>query len=178
MLSLFLVCGWPFAGKTTLERALLQRFALARVDVDDTKRELFGQTVEDAQLSHADWSQIYAKTDDQIRRHLGAGRSVVDASRNFRREERTLARQIAAANHANPVTIFVDTPEEIVRRRLLENRISRVRHDVSDQEFEDLVRGMEPPTADENPLILRHGEDLNRWIKQNVVVLTVGNRAR
>jgi predicted kinase len=169
MTTLFLICGFPFAGKTMLERALLKRVDLARVDVDDTKRQLFGAATSDAQLSQTDWTQIYAETDRQIGRYLRAGRSVADASRNFRRDERTVARQVAAAGHANLVTIFVDTPEEVVRGRLAENRIAQTRHDVPDAEFEELLRGMEPPAPDESPFVLHHGDDLDQWITRHVL---------
>jgi len=168
---LLIICGLPFAGKTTLEQALLHRFALARVDVDDTKRELFGPTVEDAELSQNDWVQVYAEADERIGRYLAARRSVVDASRNFRRDERTIARQIAATNGANLMTIFIDTPEEVVRGRLVENRIAQTRHDVADAEFDKLLREMEPPTPDESPLVLRHGDDLNQWVTQHLIAV-------
>jgi predicted kinase len=135
------------------------------------KDELFGRAISDAQLSKTDWAQIYARTDEQIARYLRAERNVVDASRNFRRDERRVARGIANASRADVVTIFVDTPEDVVRRRLSENRISPARHEVSDEEFEKLLAGMEPPTADENALVLRHGDDLSQWITENLTAV-------
>jgi predicted kinase len=169
--SLLVVCGLPFAGKTTLEQELRRWFELAHVDVDDTKRELFGPAVRDKELSRADWERIFAETDDRIARYLRAGRSVVDASRNFRRAERDHARGIAAENRAKAVTIFVDTPVELVRRRLAENRLTRTRQDLTDEEFEHLLRLFDPPAPDEQPIVLAHGEDLTRWIARNIAVI-------
>lgn len=108
--TLFVVCGLPFAGKTTLANALIARFGLRSVDVDETKRRLYGTTVPDDELTPADWVRIYQETDHEIAGDLRSGVSVVDASRYFRKEERDVARQLAQTQQARVVTIFVETP--------------------------------------------------------------------
>jgi hypothetical protein len=49
---------------------------------------LYGLDVEDEHLIQSDWDRIYAATDNLIVAHLQAGKSVIDASRNFRKAER------------------------------------------------------------------------------------------
>jgi predicted kinase len=173
--KLIVVCGVPFAGKTTLAGELRARFDLAHVDVDETKIRLYGDAVRDADLTQTDWDRIYRETDREIAAHLMSGRSVVDASRNFRKSERALAKRIADQDRAQLVTIFVDTPEDVVRQRLLENRRTWARHDVMDQVFEEILRAMEPPTSEEDPLILPHGEQIDRWLARHVSRLSPEN---
>lgn len=166
-MQLILVCGLSFAGKTTLANAMCATFGFAQVDVDETKDELCGPGVPDATLSRAQWIAIYEETDARIVRCLQAGRTVVDASRNFRRDERDAARSIAAGAGAETVVVYVNTPEFIVRQRWTENRVTRARRNVSEAGFEEIIAAMEPPAADEQPLVFHHGDDIGRWLTEH-----------
>jgi predicted kinase len=167
MPKLILVCGTPFAGKSTLARRLADRFGYPEIDVDATKAGLFGEGVADDALDRSDWERVYRESDRRIADHLAAGRSVVDASRSFRKAERDAARAICRVHGANLVTVHVDTPEDIVRQRLLANRRSRERRDLTDEGFAVILAGWEPPTADERPLVFRFGDDADEWIGRN-----------
>src|SRR5262249_22952297 len=116
MPKLILVCGTSFAGKSTVARLIAERFGYSEVDVDETKAALFGASVDDHALDRANWERIYRETDCRIANHLAAGRSVIDASRNFRNAERQHARDICRELGAGLLTIHVDTPEHVTRR--------------------------------------------------------------
>jgi predicted kinase len=153
--------------------ALAHRFGFAHVDVDDTKQELFGSSVIDANLSHSDWNRVYSATDKLIESHLRDGKSVVDASRNFKKHERKAARRTAESLGAEMVTILVDTAEAIARRRLLENRQTKLRRDVSDQDFEQILTGIERPSNDEFPLVFREDDRIDSWIANNTATFGI-----
>ncbi len=170
--KLIIICGISFAGKSTLGKAIAKRFDYAQVDVDDMKFQLYGHDSKDENLSHADWVRIYDETDKLLESYLQSGKTVIDASRNFRKSERQLARQIATKLEAGVVTIFVDTPEVIARQRLLENRKKKARPDVTDKDFEEILQVWEPPTADENPLVYHNGEDIDNWISKNISAIS------
>jgi predicted kinase len=97
---------------------------------------------------------------------------VVDASRNFRKEERSHARRIAALNRGEFVLIYIDTPEREARKRLRANRQRPERVDWGDASFDEIVRVMEPPGDDENALIFHYEDDVERWISKQSAVLT------
>jgi predicted kinase len=168
MNKLFIICGISFAGKSTLGKRIAQRFGYREVDVDDMKCDLYGPDIQDEDLSHTDWVRVYAETDKRIESYLQTGKTVIDASRNFRKRERQLARQIAAKLEVEVVTIFVDTPEDVARHRLLENRNKPSRRDVTDKDFEEILQVIEPPTADETPLVFHYGDHVEHWISQNI----------
>ncbi|GHO87644.1 AAA family ATPase [Dictyobacter formicarum] len=171
MSKLFIICGISFAGKSTLGKKIAQQFGYAEVDVDDTKTHLYGPDIQDEALCRDDWIRIYAETDFLIEHYLQAGKTVIDASRSFQKEERLQARHITTRLGAEIVTIFVDTPEAIARQRLLENRKKPLRREVTDKDFEATLRAIEPPTIDENPLVFHYGDDVERWIAQNISAL-------
>jgi predicted kinase len=172
MPTLIIICGTSFSGKTSLADHLAARFDIPQVDVDLTKEALFGAAVEDDDLSGADFQRMYDETDRAIERYLAANRSVIDASRNFRKRERAQARLLCRSHNAALLTIFVDTPESITRQRLLTNRVSRERRDVTDAGFDAILSAWEPPTDDEHPLAFRHGDKVDEWIETNLARLT------
>ncbi len=171
MPKLILVCGTSFSGKSTLARLLRERFGYAEVDVDETKAQLFGESVTDDRLGRNDWEQIYLETDLHIARRLSEGHSVIDASRNFRKAERQRTRAIGEACAAEIVTIHVDTPEHVTRQRLLANRRSRDRRDVTDDDFIAILAAWEPPSTDEHPLVFCFGDDVVEWMDRNADAL-------
>ena len=172
MSKLVIICGISFAGKSTLGEAITQRFGYVQVDVDDMKFHLFGPDSKDEELSRADWVRIYHETDKLMESYLQSGKTVIDASRNFRKQERQLARQIATQLKAEVVTILVDTPVGIARKRLLENREKQSRLDVTDQDFETILQVWEPPTADETPLVFRYSDQIDTWIAKNISAIS------
>jgi hypothetical protein len=98
--------------------------------------------------------------------------AVEDASRNFRKEERSHARRIAAQNDADFLLIYVDTPEDVARQRLLANRQRPNRVDWGDTSFDEIVRAMEPPGEDETPLVYHYEDDVEGWISEHSAELT------
>jgi len=168
MSKLLIICGISFAGKSTLAEAIAHRFDYAQVDVDDMKVHLYGPESKDEDLSHVDWVRIYHETDKLIESYLQSGKTVIDASRNFRKDERQLAKSIVTQLRAEAVTIFVDTPEGIARKRLLENRKKQARRDVTDQDFEKILQVWEPPAADERPFVFHYSDHIDTWISKNI----------
>jgi predicted kinase len=168
--KLLIICGISFSGKSTLGKAITKRFGYAEVDVDETKFHLYGQNIKDEDLKPEDWVRVYAKTDRLIDNHLRSGKNVVDASRNFSKAERDIAKIIAHKAGAAIVTVYVDTPVGIARQRLLENRLNPSRRNVTDKDFVEVISAMEPPEAAEKPLIFHHLDNLDSWLTENAAV--------
>jgi hypothetical protein len=169
---LLIICGLSFAGKSTLAREIAERFGYEEVDVDLMKYSLYGLDVRDETLTREEWDLIYEETDKQIVLLLGSGKTVMDASRNFSREERNRIRTTLSRLGYDTITIFVNTPETIARQRWQENRKNPTRRDVTDSDFADIIRVMEPPTIDENPIVLHYGEDTESWITKYIDLFT------
>jgi predicted kinase len=172
MNKLIIICGLSFAGKTTLGQALARRLGYEQVDVDDIKTTLYGPEVKDDELTKAEWERIYEETDKQIIDQLRSGATVIDASRNFTRAERKHIKKLVNSHGYEVVTIYLNISERVARQRWQKNRENPSRRDVTDTDFEDIVRAMEPPMADEQPLIVYANEKIERWIAEHHRVLT------
>ena len=164
---LIIICGLSFAGKSTLANAICAEFGYPQVDVDETKLDLFGSGIVDADLSPDEWTRIYRETDDRIVAHLRNGDTVVDASRNFRRRERTYARSLAERMGATVVVVYIDAPESLVRQRWAQNRHRQARRDVSVDAFAEIIAAMEPPSADEKALVFQPDDSIANWLAEH-----------
>jgi predicted kinase len=182
MPKLIIICGISFAGKSLLGATIAGRFGYAQVDVDDIKFSLFGRNIRDEALSQTNWERLYDQTYRLIREYLRAGTSVVDGSGNFKRSERQTVRGLVDSLEDETITIWVDTPAAIARQRLLTNRDRRTRLEVTDEDFEDILRVWEPPSPDEQVLVFRYGDDMDAWIARHASLLraclALGKRAR
>ena len=169
--KLIIVCGLSFSGKSTLGKAISERFDYRQVDVDETKFNLYGLNIKDNNLSHKQWARIYKETDKQIMTYLKSGNSVVDASRNFRKAERNQIKKLANKMKIKVLTIYVNTPESIVRQRWTKNRKKQTRRDVTNKDFEEIISVMEPPTTDEKALIFNYKDNINDWLTKYADIL-------
>ena len=165
--TLIVICGLSFSGKSTLATAITRKLGYEEIDVDDVGAKLYKLNINDERLKDLDWDRVYDEADRQIEARLRSGATVVDASRNFTKQERDRAQEVAKRSNGQLVTIFVDTPVEIARQRRLSNKTSQSRRDITDKQFEEIVQVMQPPTEDERALVFRHGDKIDSWINEN-----------
>ncbi|HCI78216.1 MAG TPA: hypothetical protein DHW02_00840, partial [Ktedonobacter sp.] len=144
-----ILCGLPFAGKTTLAKALVRELHLSRVSIDDLNTER-GIWDDEKGLSSEEWTNVYNEAYRRLDALLSQGKSVLDDNANFTREQRDHLRVIAAKYQVPTTVIYVMTPLTEVRRRWQENRQTKVRNDVRDEDFALVVDSFEAPTDDEH----------------------------
>ena len=169
MNKLYLFCGIPFAGKTTLAKKVASRFGYTRIDLDEVKFELLGNDVNDETIDQSSWDPIYQEMYHRIDNALKRGETVIHDTGNFTIYERELVRKIGQKLGIEVITVFVDTPTKVAHQRLLENRQKNNRFDISEKSFESAVAEMEPPALDEKQIIFAENEDIDTWIKKNFI---------
>lgn len=167
MNKLYILCGIPFSGKTTLAKELEKRLGFARIDLDEVKFELLGQNVKDEDIKESQWNKIYLEMYQKIEEALKEGKTVVHDTGNFTRNERGMVKNIADKLGVESITIFVYIPIPEARKRILGNRETNHRFDVTDKDFESTVNEMEPPTNGENFIVYDSSQSLEDWLKQN-----------
>ncbi len=159
MLTLYILCGYPFAGKSTIARELIPALELTRVALDDINSERgVGGDVNSA-MTEEEWQESYDMYRDRIVRHLLAGNSVIVDSVAHKRQNRDALRRLAEESSARTVVLHVATPASVARERWLDNRQSGRRVDVRDDDFNRVVDGFEVPEADESVIVVE--PDLN-----------------
>src|SRR5581483_8500610 len=118
---LYIFCGLPFAGKTTLAKALVSALRINRVAIDDINNER-GVWDYEKGLSAEEWTNTYNEAYRRIGAFLSRGESVIDDSVNFTKEVREHLRNLAQRYDACTIVIYVDIPFSEAHRRWQENR--------------------------------------------------------
>jgi len=162
--ALYILCGIPFSGKTTLARELVKRLGFVRVDLDEVKFSLLGRDIKDEQIDQVQWDKVYQEMYKRIESHLKKGKIVVNDTGNFTRHERNLVRKTADRFGLKSIVIYVDTPKSVAQKRLLENRKTGGRFDVSDEDFENTVKEMEFPMEDEDFIVFDGSFLIEDWL--------------
>ncbi|HPJ16651.1 MAG TPA: ATP-binding protein [Candidatus Woesebacteria bacterium] len=162
--KLYILCGIPFSGKTTLAKRLAEKLGFTRIDLDEVKFELFNPNILDVEIDQSGWDRVYQEMYLRIKQVLENGETVVHDTGNFTKAERDLVKKIADQLNIETTTIFVDIPKEEALKRLLENRITKKRFDVDMADFESTTKEMEPPTEDEKHLVFKWTDDVDGWI--------------
>jgi len=161
--SLYIMCGLPFAGKTTVALALVRQVGFRRVAIDDIndERGIWDDTVG---LTPEEWANTYAEAYRRIDLLLAQGHSVIDDSVNHTWALRERLRAIAARHGASATVLYIDVPAAEARHRWVRNRQTEERGDVRDEDFANVFDNFEPPCADETVLRYAGVLPLDAWI--------------
>jgi len=146
--TLYLMVGYPGAGKTTVSQMLHKLTGAEHLWADHVRKERFGQPT----YTRSENSELYDRLDQETARLLGEGKSVVyDTNFKFQ-DDRQKLRDIATKAGAKTVLIWVQTPAQIAKERAttLGNVIGRM----TEADFDRLIDKLEEPQPDENPIII------------------------
>jgi len=163
--KLFVLSGLPFSGKSTLLKSVSELTSIKTISFDVLWKELEQDPNEKNKLSFEYLTEII---DKRIAQLLGEGYSVMYDSLNDTPDQRERLSNIAKVANAPSMTIYLETPLEIIKSRRLENTKSMGRHLVDDENFDKSINKFVVPLEDENVLTFRYDEDLTLWIKKNL----------
>lgn len=161
---LYILCGLPFAGKTTFAKKLEEKLGFVRISPDDIRFELDIKH----QPSDQEWEKIFEESYKRIDNALQTNKSVISDSLNFKKEERDILRTIAKNNNTQTKVVYINTPLDTVKQRWQENKKTMKRNDVPSDDFMLVVTNFDIPDKEENILIFQPEQDLDAWIKTNL----------
>ncbi len=162
-LHLFILCGVPFAGKSTLACELARQLPGRRIDIDELNAAR-GHGAGGDDLSQKDWDAVYAESFRLLSESLAAGVSVVYDGHCWTRGQRDNLRRIAAQQGAATAVILVPTPVEEARARWQANRSVHTRHDVSNDNFSSALAYYERPEIEELAASYDSSVDVPVWV--------------
>lgn len=149
MATLYLMLGFPGAGKTTTSRLIHQLTGAIHLWADQERHQRFKNPT----YSHDENQQLYTHMNYEAQRLLTAGTDVIfDTNFNYY-QDRQLLRNIAEQAKASTKLIWVTVPQELAHARATtdthknDNGFSI---NMSDEHFERLAKNLEPPRNDED----------------------------
>lgn len=164
--TLYVLCGMSFAGKSTLATAIANHAEAAVVSLDAINEE--GGLVGGKGVPDEEWARSHQIALKRVEEILARGRSVVIDDTNCFRFLRDDYRALASRLNARAQVLYLDAPEAVLRQRRQANDATAGRAHILEQVFGDLERKFEPPTADEQPLLVPVGADFPAWVANNI----------
>jgi predicted kinase len=164
--TLYILCGLPFAGKTTLATQLLAQRDMAYVNIDHVKADE-GYFVSDDQVPDADWPGIYDVVHASLLLPLRLGRDVLYDASNLTRKERDEFRDLVTKRGFAAKVIHVAVPAAKVRERWQANKTSNERFDLPAPVLEEALEAFEEPSKEEDVIVYAPTQNVSRWIKAN-----------
>jgi predicted kinase len=169
---LFILCGLPFSGKSTLARAMAERLDVVHIELDSVHGER-GLDLKGESPTREDWIEAYRRSFRKLDKVLAEGHSAVFDATSYRRVHRQRLARIAGKYEVPTSLIYLDVDEAEAKRRRNENRTSNDRPNVDDQGFALVSGEMQFPSADEAALIYHPIEQMNDWIERTLRPLTM-----
>lgn len=146
---LFLMLGFPGAGKTTVSKMIEELTGAVHLWADHERRKRFGEPTH----SHEENLKLYAELNSVTDALLSEGKNVIfDTNFNFYRDRENL-RKIAAKHGAHTILIWVRTPKELARERATKDahkQHTRVLGNMPLEHFERISGNLEPPREGEH----------------------------
>jgi len=165
---LYLMVGYPGAGKTTVARWIAERTGAVHLWADVERNRLFTSPTH----SEAESNRLYQLLNERTAQLLGQGKSVVFDTNFNHYADRQLLREIADRNKAETLVVWVCTPTATARERAVHSKVVRNGYDfaMTGDQFDAIAAKLEPPRPEDEKIIKIDGtkldaEDVMRLIK-------------
>lgn len=145
---LYIMCGLPFSGKSTLAQKMYEENGWKIVSIDHIKAKK-GLRDTWKGMNVSDWRDIFAEAEHQTENELCKGRSVIYDSTNHTKQSRDKLRRIAKKCKCTSRVIFADVSPKTAKSRWMTNKDSNKRMDLPEWAFQAVIRDWESPTKDE-----------------------------
>lgn len=150
-ITVYLLCGFIGAGKTTFARALEARTGAVRITKDEWLVRLIGHdpTVE----GYADWDhKVVELSRDLAFRLVAKGIDVILDEGFWAKEERAAMRRRVEAMGAATVLVYLDTPLATIRARIAQRSADPSEDSlrISDALLDHYLPFWQPPGEDED----------------------------
>ncbi|MEO8785060.1 MAG: ATP-binding protein [Candidatus Saccharimonadales bacterium] len=166
MPTLYLLFGYPGAGKTSAAKLLQQQTGAVHLSSDELRIQLFPKP----SFSQPEHDELYKQLDRRTEELLASGQSVIyDANLN-RRQHRQEKYRIASRTGAAYQLLWIQTPRAEARHRATDPSRNHliVPGETAGQMFDRIADLIEEPTADE-PTTIINGQDLSAQLLTKVV---------
>jgi len=167
MSTLYLMCGAPFSGKTTLAQILASKTQSQYLSLDDIMRQQ-GLDLSQAQPVEA-WEKAHQICLQRMDALMREQVSIVLDDTNNLRWLRDRFRHLAQQHQYHVMIIFLDIPLVELEKRREHVFLSRERNFLPDEVFYAVVEHFEKPDKDEQVFMFDGTLGMNEWVEKNLV---------
>ncbi len=153
MTTVYMICGYLGAGKTTFARSLEERERALRFSVDEIYLRLFAQGPTH-ELDADAMGRVRAVIEDQWTRAVSLKMSVVLDLGFWDKELRVSTRKRAEELGAAVRLYHLECPDEVARERCLSRNSAEGAFLISEEGYQELKVKFTPPGEDESPIVI------------------------
>lgn len=154
--TLFIVCGFPYSGKSHLANQLTQVTDIKVIAVDDIFKKKGFDWTDNKLPNPTEWQEIFAESYQAVHDALKQGENVLHDSTNHTKASRDALREVAVSVGASTCVIYVKTPIEAVFERWMKNQNTPSRPQVSQDLVQATIDTFEEPDESENVITLQN----------------------
>lgn len=148
MPTLYIMCGLPFSGKTTLAKVIAEKVGAKMIAFDEMWASEKPNLVPD--MDDVDeWKYVLKKAHAKIKESLRDHTSVVYDDVNQTKDQRDVLRNFAYEVGAKSVTIYLNTPMDLINQRMENNKVNEERHEVASVNIEKALKWWEDPLKED-----------------------------
>jgi predicted kinase len=165
MKTLYLLCGMPFSGKTTLAKALIAHLHASYISLDDINesRGLFGGEG----IPVEEWEKTHSIAMQQLHSLMELQQDIVLDDTSCFRWLRDRYRDFAVRQSYQTVLIYLDSAIAEIQRRMEENTKTEVRHGVRQSIVDEMAKTFEPPQPDEVVIQYSPDQRIEEWVARH-----------
>lgn len=166
MTKLYLMLGYPGAGKTTAAKIIHELTGAVHISSDILRVKMFPHP----DFSQTEHNHLYRVLDERVTEALNAGQDAIyDANLN-RHRHRIEKYQICEATGAEPVLLWVQTPKELAKTRAVDHSRGHLvpKEEAPHDMFERIARVIEEPKADEPYIVLDGTKITHDYVKEQL----------
>ena len=154
--TLFILCGFPYAGKSHVSSQIQQQADIQIVAIDDVLKAKGFDWDSDVLPNESEWKDIFEESYEQTRQALLDGKNVLYDSTNQTKVSRDTLREVAESVGADTCVLYIKTPVETVWQRWEENYNNPRRSVVSRELVQQTIDMFEEPAESENVIIINN----------------------
>ena len=146
--TLYLMLGYPGAGKTTTAKIIADLTGAVHLWADNERRRRYGEPT----YAHEENLHLYGILNEETAQLLAQGQSVIfDTGFNYYADRQRL-RRIAESHGADCLVVWLTTHKQVAKERATNNahlQETRVLGNFKETDFERISENLEPPRPDE-----------------------------
>ena len=138
------------------------------INIDQLKFDKGYKDVGDDDVPDKVWEEIFEEADKLIVEYFNTGKSVANEYAWITSGWRDRARKVAKNAGFETKVIYIKLPQDVIKRRWLENSKTKTRFHWPEKELEKYLEEFEEPTQDENIILYDQSTDVDNWIEENL----------
>ncbi|GHO49157.1 ATP-binding protein [Ktedonospora formicarum] len=162
MNTLYLMCGAPFSGKTTLAKHIVTRTQSDYISLDDLMRQ------RGFDLTHPqpgeEWEKTHQLCIQLLHSLMQKGVNIVLDDTNFLKWLRDRFRNVASEHHYQVVIVYLAIPVAELKKRRQQVLATQERNYLVDENFYPVIEQFETPNETENTIIFDMTSHLSDWM--------------